>query len=167
MPQFAGMAQSVEQFTRNEQVIGSNPITSSKKTTPVPFVERENFIKRGFYMNKKVTSIVSYCTIIGWLVAYLAGDKENAKFHLNQGLVLGIFGTGMELVLSIVDAILGGIAKLGGIIGILFGIMNWIVGLIGFVSGILVGVLIVVGIINAVNDKEEKLPVIGGITILK
>lgn len=27
---FAGMAQQVEQFTRNEQVIGSNPITSSK-----------------------------------------------------------------------------------------------------------------------------------------
>ncbi len=118
-------------------------------------------------MNKKVTSIVSYCTIIGWLVAYLAGDKENAKFHLNQGLVLGIFGTGIEIVLSIVGAILGGIAKIGGIIGILFGIMNWIVGLIGFIAGILVAVLIVVGIINAVNDKEEKLPVIGGITILK
>ena len=97
-------------------------------------------------MDKKVTSIVSYCTIIGWLVAYLAGDKENAKFHLNQGLVLGIFGTGIEIILSVVGAILGTIAKLGGIIGILFGIMNWIVGLIGTVFGILVAVLIVVGI---------------------
>ena len=29
----AGMAQSVEQFTRNEQVISSNLITSSKKMT--------------------------------------------------------------------------------------------------------------------------------------
>ncbi|MBO5248208.1 MAG: hypothetical protein J6B54_02795 [Clostridia bacterium] len=121
-------------------------------------------------MNKKVTSIVSYCTIIGWLVAYLAGDKENAKFHLNQGLVLGIFGTGIGIIVSIVTGILNLIAAILNNIAVvawLFGALAWVVGLIGSVAGILTAVLIVVGILNAVNDKEEKLPVIGGITILK
>ena len=38
-------------------------------------------------MNKKTTGIVSYITLIGWLIAFFAGDKEGAKFHLNQSLV--------------------------------------------------------------------------------
>ena len=41
-------------------------------------------------MDKKVTGIIAYLTLIGWLIAYLAGDKEGAKFHLNQALVLAI-----------------------------------------------------------------------------
>ena len=41
-------------------------------------------------MNKKVTGIVSYITIIGWIIAFLAGDKEGAKFHLNQSLVINL-----------------------------------------------------------------------------
>ena len=27
-------------------------------------------------MNKKITGIVSYITIIGWIIAFLAGDKD-------------------------------------------------------------------------------------------
>ncbi len=118
-------------------------------------------------MNKKATSIVSYCTILGWLVAFLAGDKENAKFHLNQGLVLGIFSTGIEIILSVVTAVLTAIAGIGGIIGWIFGAFSFIVGLFGSLVGILTAVLIVVGILNAVNDKESELPLIGKIKILK
>ena len=118
-------------------------------------------------MDKKVTSIVSYCTLVGWLVAYLAGDKENAKFHLNQGLVLAIFDTGVDAVFGIVCSVLDGITPLRGLMGILFGTLNWAATTLSSVADILVVVLIVIGILNAVNDKEEKLPVIGGITILK
>ena len=45
-------------------------------------------------MDAKVTSILSYCTWIGWLIAFFAGDKEGAKFHLNQGLVVMLFSLG-------------------------------------------------------------------------
>ena len=31
-------------------------------------------------MDKKTTGIVSYITLIGWLIAFCAGDKEGAKF---------------------------------------------------------------------------------------
>lgn len=35
-------------------------------------------------MDKKTTGIVSYITLIGWLIAFCAGDKEGAKFHLTS-----------------------------------------------------------------------------------
>ena len=43
-------------------------------------------------MDKKITGIVAYITWIGWLIAFLAGDKEGAKFHLNQALVIILIG---------------------------------------------------------------------------
>ena len=39
-------------------------------------------------MDKKTTGIVSYITLIGWLIAFCDGDNEGAKFHLKQSLVL-------------------------------------------------------------------------------
>ena len=125
-------------------------------------------------MNKKVTSILSYCTIIGWLIAFFAGDRENAKFHLNQGLILGIVGTGIEVILSviggfisIVGIVLTYLFHLGEIFTVIMGILGGFVSLVSFAVGILISVLIVIGILNAVNDKEEKLPVIGKFTLLK
>ena len=43
-------------------------------------------------MDKKTTSIIGYIGLIGFLIAYLAGDKEGAKFHLNQSLVVNLIG---------------------------------------------------------------------------
>ena len=43
-------------------------------------------------MDKRTTDIVCYCTWVGLLVAVLAGNREASRFHLNQSLVLGIFG---------------------------------------------------------------------------
>ena len=35
-------------------------------------------------MDKKATGIVTYLTFIGLLLALLIGDREGAKFHINQ-----------------------------------------------------------------------------------
>ena len=43
-------------------------------------------------MNKRTTDIVAYLSWIGLLVAFLAGDKENSKFQINQALVIMILG---------------------------------------------------------------------------
>lgn len=88
-------------------------------------------------MDKKATSIICYIGIIGWLIAYLAGDKEGAKFHLNQGLIVAI-----GFLLSVVP------------------IIGWLLGVFCFICAI-------VGIINAANGEEKPLPLIGGIKILK
>lgn len=95
-------------------------------------------------MNKKVTSILAYIGILFWLIAFLAGDKEGAKFHLNQGLVL-----------AIANIILGVLAVIP-IVGILAGIASFVV----FIFAIM-------GIVNAAKDEEKPLPLIGSIQILK
>lgn len=103
-------------------------------------------------MDAKTTGIVAYLTWIGFLVAYLAGDKEGAKFHLNQALVLAIAG----LALSVIASITAFIPFIG-----------WIISIVAGIADIVVLVLMIIGIINAVNGEEKPLPIIGGIQILK
>ncbi|MBQ6992485.1 MAG: hypothetical protein IJN50_06240 [Clostridia bacterium] len=96
-------------------------------------------------MDKKVTSIVGYISWIGWLIAFFAGDREGAKFHLNSALVV--------LALPIVGGILAIIPVLGWIaapIISLYAFIMWIMGLV-----------------NAIKQEEKPLPLIGKITILK
>lgn len=100
-------------------------------------------------MDKKVTGILAYFSLLGWLIAYLAGDKEGAKFHLNQGLVIAI----AEILLSAVNLVLGIIPIIGGIIG--------------SILGILLFVLWILGLVSAIKGEEKAVPVLGGIKILK
>jgi uncharacterized membrane protein len=88
-------------------------------------------------MNKRTTGIVAYITWIGLIIALCAGDKEGAKFHLNQALVIFLFG------------LLGMIPCIGWIWEI-FILVCWIMGLIA-----------------AINEEEKPVPLIGGIQILK
>ena len=95
-------------------------------------------------MDKKATGIISYLTLIGWLIAYLTGDKEGAKFHLNQSLVLFLAG--------IVVSMLYKVPFIGHIVSpclSLVLLVFWIIGLV-----------------NACEEKEQELPLIGGIKIL-
>ena len=114
-------------------------------------------------MNKKVTSIVGYCSIIGWLVAYFAGDKEGAKFHLNQGLTLGI----VEAACVVLNIIIGLIAHSLGYGVIFIGILLTIIRISIALLEIACTVFSVIGIINAATDQSRELPIIGKIQILK
>jgi uncharacterized membrane protein len=100
-------------------------------------------------MDKKTLSIVSYITIIGWLVAYLSykdkTDKSSLeKFHLNQSLGLGIIGIAYGIVTNIIAMIVPSIAMILSL------------------GNIAIFVLWIIGIINAANEQEKPLPVIGG-----
>ena len=97
-------------------------------------------------MNAKATSIVSYITIIGWIIAYLAGDKENAKFYLNQSLVF-----------NIAALINGWILPLIPVVG---PILSSIISIILFV-------LWIMGLVYACKQQEKRLPILGGINLLK
>ena len=89
-------------------------------------------------MDKKVTGIIAYIGLIGWIIAYIAGDREGAKFHLNQALVLAL----AELIVSWIPVV-------GGILGLVLFIFA------------------IVGIVSAAKEEEKELPLIGGIKILK
>lgn len=96
-------------------------------------------------MTSKVTGIVAYIGWIGWLIAFLAGDKEGAKFHLNQALVLNLASLAIS-VLAIIPFI--------GLI-------------ISLVGGIGTFVFWILGIVAAIKEEEKPLPLIGGIKLLK
>lgn len=95
-------------------------------------------------MDKKVTGIVAYLTWIGLLVAFLAGDKEGAKFHLNQALVL--------LIANLILLVLGRIPVIG-----------WLISLVG---GIFLFVCWIIGLVAAIKEEEKEVPLLGAIKIL-
>ncbi|MCR5001131.1 MAG: hypothetical protein K6A71_04975 [Lachnospiraceae bacterium] len=88
-------------------------------------------------MDTKATSIIAYITWIGFIIALVAGDREGARFHINQALVINLF------------ALLGMIPFVGWIWSI-FILVCWIMGLIA-----------------AINQEEKQVPLIGGITLIK
>lgn len=88
-------------------------------------------------MDTKTTSIVAYLTWVGLIIALLAGDKEGAKFHLNQALVIMLF------------ALIGVIPCIGWIWAV-FMLVCWVMGLVA-----------------AINQEEKEVPLIGKIRLLK
>lgn len=93
----------------------------------------------------KTTSWVAYLTWIGLIIAFCAGDREGAKFHLNQALVITL-------------------AFIAGSIVMVIPIIGWI---IGALWNIFVFVCWILGLIAAINQEEKEVPLLGQIKILK
>ncbi len=99
-------------------------------------------------MDKKTTGIVAYLTWVGWLIAYLAGDKEGAKFHINQALVI-----------FLVQIVLGIVAKVLNLIPVIR-YLTWLLNVAGAVFWL-------AGLLAAIQEKENPLPFIGEIHLIK
>lgn len=97
-------------------------------------------------MSNKVLAIISYITIIGWLIAFFSRDKSQnnnlANYHLKQSLGLVIVSIIVNILLTIVVSIVPSLGFL-----LFFGYVFLI--------------FMVLGIINANNEKRKPLPVIG------
>ncbi|WP_028297017.1 DUF4870 domain-containing protein [Olivibacter sitiensis] len=97
-------------------------------------------------MNSKTICIISYITIIGWLIAFFQ-SKENrtplVKFHLEQALGVFIFSFIWPIVLRLLFAI---VPSLGIVLNPL-----------SFVPL----VFMILGIINASKEQMTPVPVIG------
>ena len=100
-------------------------------------------------MTKKATGIVAYISIIGWIIAFLAGDKEGAKFHLNQALVVDV----AMIVFNIVAGILAIVPIVGAILSL--------------VISIALLVFWIMGLVYAIKEEEKEIPLLGAIKILK
>ena len=106
--------------------------------------------------NDKVYGILSYIGILV-LVPLLAGKSQFARFHANQGLVLFI----ADIVLGAVIGISVGVLSLIPFVGIVIG------SILSGVLGLAIFILMIMGIVNAVNGEMKPLPVIGGIKLIK
>lgn len=102
-------------------------------------------------MDKKATDIVAYLTPIGLILAFIFGDRENSRFHLNQALVIVL----AELILGVIEKVLGWLPLVG-----------WIVEVIVVILSIALFVLWVKGIASAIKGTERPVPVLGGIKLL-
>ena len=99
-----------------------------------------SFVYRNFrrnHMDKRTTGIVAYISVIGLVLALAIGDKEGAKFHINQALVI-----------------------------LLFNFLVF-VPYVGRAWGVFMLACWVMGIVTAARDEEKPVPIIGTIQLLK
>lgn len=103
-------------------------------------------------MNKKTTDIVAYIGVIGLIIAFAAGTREESKFHMNQSLAI--------VICTFVVGVLSGI---GGFVPV----VGWVISLVAGICSLVLFVFMILGILSAAKGEEKPLPVIGGIKILK
>ena len=88
-------------------------------------------------MDARTTGIVAYITPVGLIIALLLGDREGAKFHVNQALVIWLA--------SLLDFI----------------------PILGFLWGIFCFICVVLGCVYAINGEEKEVPLLGRFQLLK
>ncbi len=99
-------------------------------------------------MNNKTLSIISYITIIGWLISYFSYKDKFPKsslvsYHLKQSLGVAVLGIVFSVAINIIAMV---VPTLAGILSL---------------ANIVILVLWVFGIINAMNEIEKPVPVVG------
>ena len=95
-------------------------------------------------MNKRTTDVVAYLTWVGLIIALVAGDRYESRFHLNQSLVIWLAGTVLGMVAWV--PLLGWLI---GAVGSLFCVICWFI-----------------GIFNAIQGVEKEVPLLGQIHLL-
>lgn len=93
-------------------------------------------------MDSKTMGIVTYLTLIGWIVALILNQTPkypNVSFHLRQ--MLGIFLTG--LLFSFISII---------------PILGWLISWLGW---LFVLVLWIIAFVGALNNEQKLVPVLG------
>jgi uncharacterized membrane protein len=88
-------------------------------------------------MDKWTTGVVAYITPVGLLLALVLGDRDGARFHVNQALVIWLAS-----LFSVIPCI-------------------------GWFWGIFCLFCLVLGCVSAVNGEEREVPLLGQIQLLK
>jgi|SRR5690606_21529202 len=98
-----------------------------------------------FIMNPKTQSILAYLGIL-WLVAYFGGREKRdtlSRYHLRQGLGLLVVAILVNAALNIIIMLLPALGTPLSLVSVVFLI------------------LMIFGIINAANEVQKPLPLIG------
>ncbi len=103
-------------------------------------------VGRRIIMNRNILAAVAYFTWIGFLIAFLMGDKNDpfVRHHLNQALVIDLAGL---------------IAGVFAVIPLLGALVAAVVNIAGFVLDIM-------GAVSAYQGSTAPLPFIGDIHII-
>ena len=83
----------------------------------------------------KTIAILSYITIIGWIIALVMNTSEKSKlgsYHIRQTLLLYIFAV----------------------------ILSWIP-ILGWILGIVLFIFWIIGLVAAINGEKKEMPIVG------
>lgn len=90
----------------------------------------------------KNIAIISYVTVVGLIIAFVMNNDKKSKFaayHISQSLGLALTAIAI------------------GIVGII-PILGWIINIVGI---FVLLYMWIVGLINAINEKQKPLPILG------
>ena len=97
----------------------------------------------------KTISIISYFSLVGWIIAYVLFTSNKSKlaaFHIRQSLGLMIIAVVLYIIMFIF---------------LFIPVLGWIISIMIYISLVGVFVLWIIGLISAINGQEKPVPVIG------
>jgi uncharacterized membrane protein len=98
-------------------------------------------------MDRKTISMISYFTIIGWIISFVVycngGRSSFAQYHLKQSFGIGVFETLLGIGFVSIYPTIPIVSRFFCLLG----------------AGTII--ILIFGIINAVNQKRKPLPLIG------
>ena len=99
-------------------------------------------------MSDKSLSIISYITLVGWLISFIVSTDQKPRnaiivFHQKQSFGLFVTSILFSIITQIIAAIVPSIAMILSLVNL------------GFLA------LMIIGILNANNEKQTPLPGIG------
>ena len=100
-------------------------------------------------MDGKTIAIISYLTIVGWVIAYVMNSNNKSQiaiYHIRQSLFIMLAG----IVFYIVQMMLLFIPYLG-----------WLIAMLSIPVGLVLLVLWIMGLIYAINGEEKPIPIVG------
>lgn len=104
-------------------------------------------------MDSKTTGFVSYLTLIGFIIAVANGTRdEKSLTHINNALNYLIFFGGPITICSVL---------------VLIPVIGWILFGLSCLWVLFGDVLMVIGFINALQDKPFTFPIVGGVKLIK
>ena len=106
----------------------------------------------------RLMAALSYLSVLVLIPVFAAKDSPYARFHAAQGVNLLILSVLWAIVAAIIGAIFGAIGI--GVLSVLWGIVFWVI-------TIALALLMVIGILGALQGRARELPLIGGFRILK
>ena len=112
-------------------------------------MQTENINTNNSTMDGKSIAIISYLTIIGWIIAYVMHGNNRSQlgaFHLRQSLFLMLSGFTIAIAQSIF---------------FLIPILGWIISILLYFVLLGLFVLWIIGLIAAINGEEKEVPVLG------
>ena len=99
--------------------------------------------------NSKTVALLSYITIIGWIVAFVMNSSQKSSlgsYHLRQTIFLYI----LAICMYIAEIFLLFIPYIG-----------WLIILLLWFAGIGLFILWILGLISAINGEQKPMPIIG------